>query len=266
MAIYRYGTFTQPTKGGSAIYYLNLGFVPSTLRIKDITAIDTVSPMTGVFEGYFSQTLSGLSTPTSLLYTYTAGVAAASLSTTNGILAFQSTDDNLFTPQQAPYTTVTGDRAYIRRSTNQVIATTGNISQAANALVTTGDAHSFTTSDIGVTVVTFHGVPGMTQINLLSGVITSVPSTTTFTVNINTSNFSAYSSSGVTQGVNSGFFNVITGAPVDTLYSNTLLPTAEANLGFIGVSIGSDFMNGTGTNTSDIWEYEAILQSPATGP
>ena len=117
-----------------------------------------------------------------------------------------------------------------------------------------------------MTVVTFHGVPGMTQINGVSGTILSVPTTTTFSVSINTSNFSAYSSVGVTQGVNSGFFNVITGAPVDTLYSNTLLPTAEANLGIIGVTIGTGVVGATGASNADIWSYHAWLQSPVTGP
>ena len=91
-------------------------------------------------------------------------------------------------PNQAPYTTVSGNRAYVQQSTNLVIT---GISNAANASVTA--THSFTSADVGVTVVTFHGVLGMTQINGLSGVIQSVTSTTSFTVNIDSTNFGTYS-------------------------------------------------------------------------
>jgi len=102
----------------------------------------------------------------------------------------------------------------------------------------------------------------MTQINTLSGIVTGVTSTTDFTVNINSSNFSAYNSSGFTAGVGTGFANVITGAPVETLYSNVLLPTAEANLGYIGVTFGTAVAGTAG----DVLRYIAELQSPATGP
>lgn len=251
MAIYKYGTFVQPTKGASAFITLNIGFIPSVFRMRDITVF-TSGTVTGVIEGYFSQQLQATSTGSSLLYTYTTGALTPgiSVSTTNGITAFTTPDAELFLPAQTPYTTST---RVVGESTNLVIT---GISQAANASITA--THSFTSADVGVTVVTFHYVQGMTQINTLSGVIQTVTGTTSFTVNINTTNFSAYTSGGVA--------NVITGAPATTLYGNTNLPTAEANLGIIGLKIGSEFMNGAGSNTGDIWEWEAILQSPATGP
>jgi hypothetical protein len=266
MVIYRANTLVVAAAGVQQV--LNLGFIPDIFRMRNDT-IDTSGTVTGVDEVYWDRWMGGLAAPFTMTTTRTGGaspalarLASGTIAVATGVVPFQSSDNDLYTPQQAPYITVTGDRAYIRESTEQVIATAGNITQAAQALVTVTDPHSFTTQDIGVTVVTFHGVPGMTQINTLSGIIQSVPSTTTFTVNINTSNFTAYSSVGVTQGVNSGFFNVITGAPVDTLYSTTLLPTAEANLGVIGLVLGSTIM----VNTGDVWFYEAILQSPVTGP
>ncbi len=264
MAIYRQGTFNVPT--GKVALNLNLGFVPCEFRMWNQTVFNT-GTLTGTIEGWWNSTMGAQGTPMSMLGTWTAGAPVWSRLTTTGIVPFQSSDPNLFTPQQAPYTTTSANRQYIGQSTNQVISKTASaITQAANALVTTDIAHSFTSSDIGVTVVTFHGVPGMTQINGLSGVIQSVPTTTTFTVNINTTNFSAYSTTGTTAGLTSGFFNVITGAPVNTLYGNSLLPTAEANLGFIGLTIGTGYFSDATVTAGDLYFYSAILQAPVTGP
>lgn len=259
MVLYRTGQFTLTSN--SVAYNLNLGFIPDSLYLFDVTLSHTAGTL---LEANWNAGMAGYTTPYTVVRAYSGSTPTFTAPTTTGVAAYQSSDPTLFLPQQAPYNVTSGDRAYIQQSTVQVISTTG-ITQAAQAQVTSGDAHSFTTSDVGVTVVTFHGVPGMTQINGLSGIITSVPTTTTFTVNINSTNFSAYSSVGVTQGVNSGFFNVITGAPVDTLYSNTLLPTAEANLGFLGVSIGTGVIGSPGGST-DTWWYQAMLQSPVTGP
>jgi len=261
MAIYRTGTFVVPA--ANAATTLNLGFIPSVFRCYDVTLASAGAPdaTADIARAYWDTTLGALSTPVTLLETATGGTLTLKSLTTTGISAFQSADGDLFTPQQAPYTTVSGNKVYILEGTNLVIT---GISKAAQAVVTA--THSFTTSDIGVTVVAFHGVPGMTQINTLYGTITNVNSTTDFTVNINTSNFTAYSSSGKTAGLNTGFANVITGAPVNTLYSNQLLPTSEANLGYIGLTIGTGVMGATGVTAGDTFFYEAILQSPATGP
>jgi hypothetical protein len=242
MAIYRTGTFVVPA--ANAALNLNLGFVPNVFRMEDVTVLNT-GTITGGIKGYWDSQLGSLTTPMSILITYTAGAPVESRLTTTGILPFQSTDSNLFLPQQVPYTT--------NNSTNLTIT---GISKAANASITA--THSFTASDIGVTVVTFHGINGMTQMNTLSGVVQSVTSTTSFTVNINSTNFSTYTSGGIA--------NVITGAPVSTLYGNQILNTAEANLGFIGLTIGTGFMGAAGVTAGDTYFYEAILQSPATGP
>jgi uncharacterized protein (TIGR02217 family) len=65
------------------------------------------------------------------------------------------------------------------------------ITAASSAVVTVGASHGF----VGGDVVYFTGVLGMTQINGLVGTITSTTSTT-ITVNINSSAFTAYTSGG----------------------------------------------------------------------
>lgn len=64
------------------------------------------------------------------------------------------------------------------------------ITKAASAVVTVG-THTYAIGD----VVEFSGVAGMTQINSLTGTITAT-SSTTITVNINSTGFSAYTSGG----------------------------------------------------------------------
>lgn len=256
--IFKSGSLTV-TAGGSA-QNLELGFIPSYFYMVNQTNLGTPANNEIVKAEYFSSLADGYAITTD----YTASQPATEVNylTSNGFTAFTSSDSQLWVPDQAPYNSVATPRAYIRESTNQVIDNAaGAITQASNALVTMAEAHSFTSADVGVTVVTFHGVPGMKEINGLSGVIQSVPSTTTFTVNIDTSNFTAYTN-GQTEGVASGFINVITGAPATTLYGNVNLPTASENLGYIGLTLGSSLM----TTTSDVWLYYAMLQSPATGP
>lgn len=249
-------TGTVTVTAGGVAQNLNLGFVPDKFYMRNDT-IFTSGTVTGVVEVWYDSYTASLTTPYVVIDTCTAGapvysrLASGTLAATTGIIPFQSSDSNLYTPQQAPYTTITGNRQYIGESTNLVIT---GISNAANASVTA--THSFTSADIGVTVVTFHGVQGMTQINTLSGVIQSVTSTTSFTVNINTTNFGAYVAG--TAGLTGGFANVITGAPANTLYGNVSLPTAEANLGIVGVRLGTSVM----VNTNDVWYYEAILNYP----
>jgi hypothetical protein len=240
MSQVRTGTVTVTT--GGAAQNLNLGFIPSKFYMRNDT-IFTSGTVTGVVEVWYDEYTASLTTPYVVIDTCTTGspvysrLASGTLAATTGIIPVQTADSALFLPNQVPYTT--------NQSTNLVIT---GITNAANASVTA--THSFTASDIGVTVVTFHGVVGMTQINTLSGVIQSVTSTTSFTVNINTTNFSTYTSGGIA--------NVITGAPANTLYGNVSLPTAEANLGIVGLRLGTSVM----VNTNDVWYYEAILNYP----
>jgi hypothetical protein len=242
MAIYRYGTFNVPT--AKAALKLNLGFVPSEFRMWNQTVFNT-GTLTGTISGWWNSTMGVQTTPMSMLGTWTTGDEVWSRLTTTGILPFQTPDSLLYVPNQVPYTT--------NLSTNLVIT---GISKAANASITA--THSFTSADIGVTVVTFHSVVGMIQINTLSGIVQSVTSTTSFTVNIDSTNFTTYGSGGIA--------NVITGAPANTLYGNVSLPTAEANLGAIGLTIGTGMFSDASVTAGDLYSYSAILQSPVTGP
>lgn len=256
MAIYRTGTFTLTSTADAQT--LNLGFVPSYFTMQDITLASTSGRGAEII---WDAGMAALATPITIARSAAGGTITQSTLTTTGISAFQSADGDLFTPQQAPYTTVSGNKAYILEGTNLVIT---GITAAANASVTA--THSFTSADVGVTVVSFHGVPGMTQINNMYGTIMSVNSTTDFTVNINSTNFTAYNSTGKTAGVNTGFANVITGAPATTLYGNVSLPTAEANLGYIGVTMGTGIWALANVANGHVWSYQAWGQSPVTGP
>jgi len=71
----------------------------------------------------------------------------------------------------------------------QITATITGITAAASAVVTA--ANDFSANDI----VRFTSVAGMTEINGLCGTVSS-PSGTGFTVNINSSGFTAYTSGG----------------------------------------------------------------------
>ncbi len=259
MSIVKTGTFTVAAT--NTAQNLNLGFIPNTFYMRNDTIMGsgngTGETMTGLIEVWWDDYLGGLTSPFTLTNTATNGaleyarLASGTLASTTGILPFQTSDAMLFTPDQAPYNSIAGNRAYIQTNTSLVIT---GISNAANASVTA--THSFTSADIGVTVVSFHGVLGMTQINNLQGVITGVTSTTSFTVNINSSNFGTYSA-GVA-GVTGGFANVITGAPVNTIYGNQSLPTSEQNLGIIGLRIGTTVIG----TAADVWYYTATLNYP----
>lgn len=254
MAIYRTGTFLVPA--ANAAYNLNLGFVPSVFRCYDVTVAAAGAPdaTATMVRAYWDTALQALSTPVTLLETAAAGVLTVKNLTTDGIASFISPDSALYVPNQVPYND--GTRTPMGASTLLKITA---ISKAANAQVTSA-LHSLTAADEGVTKVTFHYCTGMSQINTLTGTVVSIVDVNNFTVNINSLNFSTFTNDG------KGQCNVITGAPANTLYSNVSLPTAQANLGFIGLTIGTGIMGAGGVTAGDTFFYEAILQSPATGP
>ena len=94
----------------------------------------------------------------------------------------------------------------------------------------------------------------MTQLNTLTGVIQSVTSTTSFTVNINTTGFTTFVASG------NPIANVITGVPAVTTTGFQTYNTPLLNVGFEGLTLGTSLM----VNTSDVWLYEAVLDAPFT--
>ena len=233
MAITKKGTLTVTT-GGTA-QNLNLGFVPSYFRMVNKT-IQTSGTITGVTNAEWWNDMANAS---AYITTYTTGTGVLSYIATNGVTPYSTSAGTEFVP-------LSGLPA---GAVNTSLTITG-ISKAANASITA--THAFTSADIGVTTVTFHGINGMTQMNTLSGVIQSVTSTTSFTVNINSTNFSTYSSGGIA--------NIITGAPPTTTTGFQTYNTPLYNVGFTGLTLGTSLM----VNTGNVWEYLAILDSDIT--
>ena len=232
MAIVKKGTLTVAT-GGTA-QNLNLGFIPSYIRMENKTKI--IGNTNGV---QIAEWWNDNANASAYIQTMTAGAPVLSYISTNGFTPYS-------TPSALEYIPLTGLPSGAV-STN--LAITG-ISKAANASITA--THAFTAADIGVTTVTFHGVVGMTQINTLSGVIQSVTSTTSFTVNINTTNFTTYTSGGIA--------NIITGVPALTTTGFQTYNTPLLNVGFTGLTLGTSLM----VTTADVWQYLAVLDASFT--
>jgi hypothetical protein len=233
MAIVKKGTLTVAT--GGAAQNLNLGFIPSYFRMVNKT-IQTSGTVTGVTNAEWWNDMANAS---AYITTYTTGSGVLSYISTNGVTPY-------VTALGSEYVPLTG---LPPGATNTNLTITG-ISKAANASITA--THAFTSADVGVTTVTFHGIVGMTQMNTLSGVIQSVTSTTSFTVNINSTNFSTYTSGGIA--------NVITGVPATTTTGFQTYNTPLYNVSFIGLTLGTSLM----VNTSDVWEYLALLDADFT--
>lgn len=238
MAIVRKGTLTVAT--GGALQGLGLGFVPSYLRLENKTKI--VANTNGVqIAEWYDDMVNG----SAYLWTMTAGAPVVSYTATNGVTPVTTADANLYP------------------STNLVIT---GISAAAQAVITA--ANSFTADDVGVTQVTFHGVVGMTQINTLTGTVVATGGGTAFTVNINTTGFTAYTSGGIAnivtgtpalQGGSLTSGNALGFSPLQAATSQ-VLNTALFNQGVEGVTLGTAIM----VTTSDVWQYVAYLDAPFT--
>jgi len=230
MAIVRINQVLSAT--GSA-FNLNLGFVPSYFRLVNQTKL---AAQTGVA---ISEWFSFMANAHANIATMTAGVPTYSAITTNGFTPYFPTLGSEFVLLSGlPPAAV---------STNLTIT---GISKAANASITA--THAFTSADVGVTTVGFHGVVGMNQINTLTGVIQTVTSTTSFTVNINSTAFSTYTSGGIA--------NVITGEPPTTQYGFQVINTPLSNNAFIGLTVGSSVCG----SASDVLYYQALLDADFT--
>ena len=233
MAIVKKGTLSVVS--GGAAQNLNLGFIPSYFRMVNKT-IQTSGTVTGVTNVEWWDDMANAS---AYITTYTTGSPVLSYISTNGVTPYS-------TPQGTEYVPLTGLPS---GAVNTNLTITG-ISKAANASITA--THAFTSADIGVTTVTFHGINGMTQMNTLTGVIQSVTSTTSFTVNINSTNFSTWTSGGIA--------NIITGVPPTTQTGFQVYNTPLLNVGFTGLILGSTVM----VVTANVWEYLAVLDAPFT--
>lgn len=87
-----------------------------------------------------------------------------------------------------PFWLVKSDTAHRSVTT----ATISGISKDNPGVITTAAVHGLSVGD----VVSFYGVVGMTEINELQGTVTTTPSTTTFTTEIDTNSYTAYTSGG----------------------------------------------------------------------
>lgn len=232
MAIVKKGTLTVGT-GGTA-QNLNLGFIPSYIRLQNRTK--TIANTNGV---QLAEWYDDLPNASAYLWTTTSGAPVISYTASDGVTPYVPAPGLEFVP-------LTGLPAGAT-STNLVIT---GISNAANASITA--THAFTNADVGVTTVTFHGVNGMSQINTLSGVIQTVTNTTSFTVNINSTAFSTWTSG--------GYANVITGVPPTTTQGFQTFNTPLKNVSFTGLTLGSKIM----VTTGDIWQYVAYLDASFT--
>ena len=235
MAIVKKGTTTVIL--GGAAQNLALGFVPSRIQVYNRTKIvAAASPAIFMWE-WWNDMVNG----SAYIWTMTAGAPVMTYVAANGFTPYQTADAVLYPPSNL---TVTG------------------ISQAAQATVTA--ANSFTAADYGVTVVTFHNVVGMTQINTLSGVVQSATGAN-FVVNINTTGFTAYASGGIA--------NIITGIPAlqgglissgnapgfppSQTDTSQVLNAPLFNAGSIGLTLGTSLM----VTTADVLEYMAFLDT-----
>ena len=92
-----------------------------------------------------------------------------------------------------------GIAQYLTNIAYKTIKTITNISNATDAQVTV-TAHGLNMGQ----AIEFQYVAGMTQINGLTGIVQSIIDANNFTVNINSTNFTAYSSGGIAIYLNSG--------------------------------------------------------------
>lgn len=240
MAIIRKGTLTVAT--GGVAQNLVLGFVPSYIRLQNKTK--TVAGTNGVqIAEWYDDNVNG----SAYIWTTTSGAPVITYTATNGVTPLLTADGSLYA---ATNLTITG------------------ISKAANASITA--THAFTSADIGVTTVTFHGINGMTQMNTLSGVIQSVTSTTSFTVNINSTNFSTWTSGGIANVITGNYPYPLQGGtpsatnapgfPPSQAATSQVLNAALYNQGVIGVTLGTTIM----VTTADVWQYVAVLDADFT--
>jgi hypothetical protein len=234
MAIVKKGILT--VVANTTAQNLNLGFVPSYFKMENKTKIIGNTNGIQIVEWWNDN-----ANASAYLWTTTSGAPVITYISSNGITPY-------VTPQGTEYVPLTGLPS---GATNTNLTITG-ISKAAQASITA--THAFTSADIGVTTVTFHGNQGMTQINGLSGVIQSVTSTTSFTVNINSTSFTTWASGGTP------IANIITGVPATTTTGFQTYNTPLYNVGFVGLTLGSGVM----ISAADVWQYLAVLDSDIT--
>lgn len=194
MAIVKKGTLTVTT--GGAAQNLNLGFVPSYIRMVNKTKLAATTNGVVIAEWY-----DDMANGTSNIWTTSAGDGTNKVTqiASNGVTALQTASPSEYATTSKTITAIT---------------------KAANAQVTS-TAHALVVGDI----VTFHSVVGMTQINTLTGTVQSVVDANNFTVNINSVSFTTYVSGGIANLISGTTRNAgITGL---TLGTSLMVTTAD---------------------------------------
>jgi ribosomal protein L31 len=229
-----FGTFTTAAAG--VAQNVPFGLTPSSIEAWNLTG--SAAGTVGLISWFYWQNTMPSASAFRRIYSATPSDVTSYI-TTNGVTPYSTSDQLKWVPNQAPYTT--------NKSTALVIT---GISKASNASITA--THSFTSADVDVTWVTFSQVVGMTQINTQRGKIKSVTSTTSFTVDIDSTTYSTYTSGGQA--------NVITGAPVTTQFGPQVIMSPQRDLGVGGLTLGSSLM----VTTNDIWYFKTEWNGPGS--
>ena len=193
-----------------AAYNLNLGFTPDYIIVENYTNYAT--PANG--EILKASWYDGMADAYAFIETFdnTGGALGtlSTLATSNGFTPYETAAGSLYT---------------------STVKTLTDITQASSA-VCTCTTHGLSVGD----VVTFTQVAGMIEINRLRGTVTAVPTANTFTVDIDTTGFTAYTSGG----------------------KANLISSTVSNVGEKGITLGTSVVGAA----DDVLYYRAILEDP----
>jgi len=230
-----FGTFTTTT--GGVAQNIPFGLTPSSIEAWNVTSQTT--PGNALISSFYWQDTMPNASAFRSMYNATP-VSVPGYISTNGVTPYETSDALKWVPNQEPYLT--------NGSTNLTIT---GITRGATTTITA--THSFTSADNNVTWVTFHNIVGTTGLNTLRGKVISSTSTTSFVVDIDSTNMAAW--------VSGGQANVITGAPVTTQFGPQVIMTPQRDLGVAGLTLGTSLM----VTTGDVWYFRAIWNDPTNG-
>lgn len=228
------GTFTTTT--GGAAQNVPFGLTPSSIEAWNLTG--SAAGTVGLISWFYWQNTMPSASAFRRIYSATPSDVTSYI-TTNGVTPYSTSDQLKWVPA--------GSAMQATKSTNLTITA---ITKGATTAVTA--ANNFTSADENVTWVTFHNVVGMTQINTMRGLVITATDTGHFTVAIDSSNFSSYTSGGQA--------NVITGSPVTTQFGPQVIMTPQRDLGVGGLTLGSSLM----VTTSDVWYFKTEWNGPGS--
>lgn len=241
MSQYRTGTINSTTALINSGVNLALGFVPDVFRIYDQTVL-YAGTLSGVGESFW---IKGFPNASAIITTYTAGVAAVSKITSNGITPVVLGGD-----WQNTIYTITGIS-----NANPGVVTVNPVNPTNSMVLTNG------------MTVTISGVNGMTGLNtnrfIVAGISGSTGSQTfnlydTFGNPVDTTTLGTYTSGGE--------LDVISYPPtapiLNSVNGQVLIPGNPAGLqldiGFEGLLLGSGVLGSNG----DVLRWEALYSTP----